>query len=1067
MTRMLLTPLQYFRRFYWHAYRKYYAGNVNDPYWRVACLRRASTQLADSPETLLGLAEALEDIGEFAEAQDLFSRGVTANDANARAVSGAIRTAVKRGRMADALALSLPAENLDPMTLLWLGRAYQRSGNITQAMACYARIPAPEKVWAESRAELAACMRQMGDFAAAKKLVLELQAATPDCAWSQFARANICAIEGDLSAAEAEVDNCLRQHPEIAAAWALKGQIAFERGQMDDARGMLCEALRREPGQAESLQLLAQIALEAKNWEDYFAWQQKYIEVRPQNLEARLHLADMLVRRWRLPEATGVYAGLLNDFPESPEVARQAINFHITGRTFQRANALADKLLESDPAPKYIHLKTKALAAEGRFEAALELLVPLEDAVSLTFAAQCMDSLGRYEEAIHCFEQALALAPDNDDAYKGLGNLEQKRGNIDRAREYLERAYAIAPDKPEHATNLGFLYWKQNLLESAERMFREALILAPDFLAAHLNLCIVLLTQGKFVDGWKEYEWRFRHQQHCDYPLAPSPHNPRIRLPSELLPFDFRGKRVLIAREQGLGDELFFLRFAPRLRERGAWVAYQADPRVSSLVERTGLIDQFVGLNEVVDNIHMVILVGELPLVTGMTQFSDIPPPLPISPLPEWRAQAEALIGNFSRPGKPLIGLTWRAGPENDDNLMRKAVPLDAFADAIRRVDADFVVLQRKPMPGEIECLETILGRRVLDCSAFNDDLEQMLGLVSLLDDYVTVSNTNLHLRVGLGLPTKVLITCPPEYRWMSAGTTSPWYPNIHTYRQSARGEWSAALENLAADLVGRYGQSTESCVAEQLTRLDYQKASGFPAALELPSGIDERTPAFSRETPSVDYTRMIGLYRKMHAEGERFLGIPAANTFPGQSLVPQAERIKRLIMITGTESILDYGSGKGRQYELRDFKSTDGKHWSGIQSYWGVGHIRCYDPCYVPLSDLPNGDYDGVISTDVLEHCPEMDIPWIVAEIFSFARKFVFVSVASYPARKRLPNGENAHCTIKSAAWWRELFTAEAQKHAGIDWELWVESHNAQGDARIEEQCYGTLSADAMPVST
>ncbi len=83
------------------------------------------------------------------------------------------------------------------------------------------------------------------------------------------------------------------------------------------------------------------------------------------------------------------------------------------------------------------------------------------------------------------------------------------------------------------------------------------------------------------------------------------------------------------------------------------------------------------------------------------------------------------------------------------------------------------------------------------------------------------------------------------------------------------------------------------------------------------------------------------------------------------------------------------------------------------------MSEIRCYDPGYAPFSELPEGDFDGVICTDVLEHCAEEDMGWILDELFGFARKFVFANVACFPARKTLPSGGNAHCTIKPAKWW------------------------------------------------
>lgn len=191
----------------------------------------------------------------------------------------------------------------------------------------------------------------------------------------------------------------------------------------------------------------------------------------------------------------------------------------------------------------------------------------------------------------------------------------------------------------------------------------------------------------------------------------------------------------------------------------------------------------------------------------------------------------------------------------------------------------------------------------------------------------------------------------------------------------------------------------------------------------------------YSRASPSPRYRDLIVQYRTMHTEGERFLGVPAEQTFSGISLLPQAQDIKRLIRQTAAASILDYGSGKGGQY-LPQRIDLDGRQWDNVQDYWDVDFVRCYDPCFVPFGELPAEKYDGVISTDVLEHCPEEDLPWILDEMFGFARSFVFLTIACHLARKRLPNGENAHCTIKSSDWWNQLLQRVSAAHPGIVWE-------------------------------
>jgi hypothetical protein len=93
------------------------------------------------------------------------------------------------------------------------------------------------------------------------------------------------------------------------------------------------------------------------------------------------------------------------------------------------------------------------------------------------------------------------------------------------------------------------------------------------------------------------------------------------------------------------------------------------------------------------------------------------------------------------------------------------------------------------------------LKRDVHDLSVASEDLEDMLALLSLLGEYVGVSNTNMHLMAGVGRTARVLIPHPPEWRWTVREGESPWFPGFETYRQQADGDWTPALGRLARDL--------------------------------------------------------------------------------------------------------------------------------------------------------------------------------------------------------------------------------------------------------------------------
>jgi hypothetical protein len=204
---------------------------------------------------------------------------------------------------------------------------------------------------------------------------------------------------------------------------------------------------------------------------------------------------------------------------------------------------------------------------------------------------------------------------------------------------------------------------------------------------------------------------------------------------------------------------------------------------------------------------------------------------------------------------------------------------------------------------------------------------------------------------------------------------------------------------------------------------------------------IEQMTAAFSRANPSSRYTELVTLYNKMHLEGEAQRNRPPEKVYPGDSLPVHALPIKVLIDATQSRTLLDYGAGKGLQYQWQNMKLTDGRTVPDFKTFWGLDSITCYDPAYPPFTTLPKGKFDGVVCTDVLEHCPESDVEWILDEIFGYARKFVYANIACHKAKATLPNGENAHCTARPQEWWQPLIERVAARHKGVRYRFVMEN--------------------------
>jgi len=385
---------------------------------------------------------------------------------------------------------------------------------------------------------------------------------------------------------------------------------------------------------------------------------------------------------------------------------------------------------------------------------------------------------GRHDEARRHLSKALELDPRFALAHMNLGICEQAAGRDDAALESLTHALELDPALGSAHYNIGALHHKRGRHEEAAGEYRRAIALREHDAQSHFNLALALFAKGAFDEAWREYAWRAQRREHA-----------------AVLRREGRD-RVAIHAEQGLGDNLFFLRFAPALRERGVTLDFVGDARLHPMLARTGLFDALARhVDELPPMPRDVMLAGDVP--SGAVAV----PPLSLAPD---TARLDTMRARLASLGPaPRIALAWRAGEPRSGRIenLFKEIPVRALGEALRGKQATWIAIQRDPAMGEVEALSGAIGAPVHDLSAVNRDLEDALALLAAVDEYAGVSSTLVHLAAGAGTPTRVLVPFPPEWRWMESGERSPWFPRASVYRQSPDGDWSKALERLAADL--------------------------------------------------------------------------------------------------------------------------------------------------------------------------------------------------------------------------------------------------------------------------
>jgi tetratricopeptide (TPR) repeat protein len=441
-------------------------------------------------------------------------------------------------------------------------------------------------------------------------------------------------------------------------------------------------------------------------------------------------------------------------------------------------------------------LRSLGRIAEGREAArrALALDARLADAWSTLGLIEQDD--GRIEDARAHFERALAIDPRLASARVNLANCDWLEGRIDAALEGYREAARLDPALAEVPYNIGNLHHRSTGdFEQAIARYREAIALRADYALPHHNLALALFLTGRFGEAWRELRWRpMRLEHEAMRRAAGSSYEIAEDAP-------LTGTRWLVLAEQGLGDVLFFLRFAPLVRARGATLDFSGDPRLHAMLARTGLFERLAAdPDEARVTGAREILAGDLPWLLADAEREATPAPLTLAPEPDHVTAMRGRLGTLGPP--PYAALAWRSGIARtgaEERLFKEA-PIAELGTALRGARMTWISIQREPRAGETEALSAAIGAPVHDLARVNEDLEDALALMSVADHYIGVSSTNIHLRAGAGGCAHVLVPFPPDWRWMARGD-SPWFPRMRVYRQPASRDWTSTLRELAADL--------------------------------------------------------------------------------------------------------------------------------------------------------------------------------------------------------------------------------------------------------------------------
>lgn len=570
-----------------------------------------------------------------------------------------------------------------------------------------------------------------------------------------------------------------------------RSAVAFRAGDLAAARRFCSQVLEGRPADSEALNILGAVAFSERDFGEAERLFSQSASASPDNSAALFNLGKVLEVQRRFEEAAEAYCKTLRREPDNVETQLRLGIVRYQLGAYDEAIATFSSILQHDPGNGTAALSLGvAYNTIGKYDESVVVLRRLlarepDQAEAQHALADSLIELHRADDAVRICDAVLSRDPNDAQATILLGQAECDRDNYAAAERYFRRAILLAPDRYEGHMNLGVLFQRLGRIEEALEHGKMAADLAPREPLPHLNFGMGLLLAGDLAKGFKAAEWRM--------------HDPRMRghFPyQQQLPL-WTGERLfgklLVAREQGLGDFVLFSRF---FRDAAA--------RVSELVVEVpaALLPLYAvmpGITAVADRCELSMLAtftAHVPLcslafVLGVDE-TNIP-----ADVPYLSADAE-LAARFGRRFAELgegmrIGLVWSGSPGHLLDRYRSC-PADAFAELADVGNVQWISLQK----GEHEPMRAL---PVLDLGAELEDFGVTAAAIAALDLVISVDTAVAHVAGALGKPVWLLNGFGSYWLWQLNRSDSPWYPTMRLFRQASPNDWKSLFVEVRAAL--------------------------------------------------------------------------------------------------------------------------------------------------------------------------------------------------------------------------------------------------------------------------
>jgi tetratricopeptide (TPR) repeat protein len=564
---------------------------------------------------------------------------------------------------------------------------------------------------------------------------------------------------------------------------------------LSEAERLYRRVLARQPNHADALHLLGVLGAQIRRFGDAVELIGRAIALNPRVPEYYANFANALMESGQLDRAISAYGSAIRLKPGFAE-AHKNLGIALKDKgMLDEAIKSHRRAIAIDPAYALAHGDLGyALAAKGEIDQAI---LSYRESLRLNPAnPQVWNNLGivladknLLSEAVAAYRESVRLKPEHE-AMNNLANALAKAGRLDEAVPVFHDAIRLKPNSPDIWSNLGLILREAGRLDEAIEASSYALQMVPEMPYPHWNIAQALLQKGDYERGWPEYEWRWRWK---DFP------SPRRNFAQP----QWRGeplnrRTILLHTEQGLGDIMQFVRYAPLVAARGGRVLLET-PRSMALLFQSLPDVELVFSDQPLPSFDVHCPLMSLPLAFG-TRLDTVPATVPYFHVAPGVAETWGKkLG--PRTGRLRVGLAWAGNPKQVVDT-RRSITLSHLSPLSKVPGVTFYSLQKGYAAAQTA--NPPPGMELIDLTGEIEDFADTAALISHLDLVISTCTSIAHLSGALGKKTWTLLAHLPDWRWMLGRDDSPWYPTMRLFRQTAPGDWAGVMGRVADALERR-----------------------------------------------------------------------------------------------------------------------------------------------------------------------------------------------------------------------------------------------------------------------